>query len=150
MIYRRRQSAAIHRTRAGPSTERGFSLLEAIVATGLAGMIAMGVVTMMAFSINAGGVSEEMTELTAVAVDQLEVLNSLSFSGDALRQGGSLTDSERDYSVDPVPGAPNVFLRWQIEDVSPTLKRINLVAGYRAGTMGSRQVEMETFRVLSQ
>lgn len=128
----------------------GFSLLEALVATALAGTMALGVVTMMAFSVSAAGVSEEITALTAVAIDQLETLNALAFRSDELRPGGSLVRSAAGYSLDEVDGDPNVYMRWEVQDVSANLKRIRLIAAYRSSTMGQREIDVETYRVLSQ
>jgi len=131
--------------------EQGFSLLEVLVATSLAGFIALGVVSMMAFAVRATDSARSTTDLTVVAVDQMEALNSLPFSDNRLNAGGSTEVSADGYSVDPVDGAPEVFLRWSITDESFSLKRITLVAGDRAAVNGEgREITFETFRILAQ
>ncbi len=128
----------------------GFSLLEAIVASALAGVIALSVVTMMAVSVSTGEAAEKTTELTATAVDQLELLNALSFSSNALRAGGAVDENRTGYFIDPLPTDSRKFLRWQIEDVTFSLKRIRMVAGIRSTSLGARTIELETYRVLTQ
>ena len=134
-----------------PGHEAGFSLLEVLVATSLAGFIALGVVSMMAFAVSATDAARATTDLTVVAIDQMEGLNSLPFTDTRLNAGGSLDASAEGYSVDPVDGAPNAYLRWSITDESFSLKRITLVAGDRAAANGQgREITFETYRILAQ
>ena len=128
----------------------GFTLLEALVATALAGFLAMGIVSMMTFAVSAVEVSQEITDLTAVAVDQLEFLNSLPFSDTALQAGGNLQSNDAGYSVDPVNGAPGVYLRWQVTDNTFWLKHIVVMAADSNARGAERQVVIETFRILAQ
>jgi Tfp pilus assembly protein PilV len=134
-----------------PPPTAGFALLEVLVATGLAGFIAMGIAMSLSMSISVSGASQEVTELTAAAVDRLEEFNSLRFEDAALDAGGSLTTSDTGFSEDPLGADPNRFVRWQIEDVSFNLKRITVAVGSRSSNIGDqREVRFETFKVLTQ
>jgi len=131
-------------------SSEGFSLLEALVATALAGYISLGIMSMMMFAVTAQDVSQEITDLTALAIDRLEFLNSLPFSDTALQAGGSLMINEEGYALDPVAGSPGVYLRWQITDNSFWLKRIEVMAADTDAHGTERQVVLETFRILAQ
>ncbi len=140
----------MHSARA-PVHDTGFSLLEALVASALAGFIAMGVVSSLGLAIASSATSQEITELTALGVDQLEFLNSLQFSDTRLTAGGSLLSSYGGYSVDLGEGNSTTFVRWQITDESFSLKRIRVVAGWRdANASGDREIVLETYRILTQ
>lgn len=129
----------------------GFSLIEALVATAVTGMVTLGIASMMGLAVSATGASQEITELTVVAVDQLETLNSLPFSDARLTAGGSLTTSADGYSIDPLEGTDDGYLRWEIADESFSLKRITVVVGLRDPELGNdRELAFETFRILAQ
>lgn len=129
----------------------GFSLVEVLVATALTGMVTLGVASMMGMAVSATGAAQEITALTVVAVDQLELLNSQPFSDDLLAAGGDLTRSLQGYSIDPLDDNRHAYMRWEVADVSFTLKRITVVVGLRDATTGTdREASFETFRILAQ
>lgn len=127
--------------------QAGFSLLETLVAIMLLSVVALSVAPMLMMGVATSAVSQEATELTVAASDQLEFLASLPFGDAQLAAGGSIASSAAGYSVDPFQGDPNLYLRWQIADETAILKRIQLVAGNRNSVFGpTREVQIETFR----
>lgn len=132
---------------AAPADDVGMSLLELIVAMMLLSFVALAVAPMLMMGVLTSSVSQEATELAVAASDQLEFLAALPFDDTRLVAGGSITSSATDYSLDPLDGDADRYLRWEIVDESLILKRITLVAGERESVMGpTREVRVETFR----
>lgn len=129
----------------------GFTLLEVVVSTVLAGLIAVSIAPMVLLAMQTTSVAEEITELTALAYDELEVLTALPFEDTGLAAGGALDRSVADYSIDPIPGADDYYLRWRVTDESPIMKRISIVVGsYDDDGTSRREVLVETFRTSMQ
>ena len=128
----------------------GFALVELVIALLLLAFIAssLGLLTITATASYVA--SEQVTEETTSAVDQIEQLIVLPFDDATLAAGGSTTSSVPGYSVDP-DVIPNRYRRWQIIQVSPRLKHIKVVAGFHgSGTEPDREVLLETMRSLRQ
>ena len=134
-----------------PAPGAGFSIVEALVASMIAGFVAMGVVSMLGLAVASSGTSQEITELTALGVDRLEFLKSLPFTDTRLLAGGSLSSSYGGYSVDLGEGNSRTYVRWQITDESFSLKRLRVVAGWRnSNVSGAREITLETYKILTQ
>ena len=134
--------------RTSPSTpSAGFTLIEVLVATGLVGMVALAVAPLMLMAVQTSAVAQEATELTSLGTERMEILRALPFTDGQLAAGGSITTSASGYSVDPVDGDPDRYLRWQITDQSASRKHIELVVGVRKSVWGPpRELTLETFR----
>ena len=131
----------------GKRKEAGMSLVEALVAIFLVGLIALSVAPLMMLANQAAAAAQESTELVAVGAAQMEALRGLGFADPQLAAGGSITASAAGYSMDPYNGDPNQYLRWEIIDDNAARKRIQLVVGNRAAIWGPpREMLIETFR----
>lgn len=127
---------------------RGDSLVELLVGILLLSFLVLGVAPLLMMGIATSAAAEESSRLTVLASDRLEELASLQFDDSDLTAGGSLTESLSDYSVDPVPGQDDLYVRWQVLDESTLLKHIRVAAGSRLAIVGpAREVVIETYRV---
>lgn len=125
----------------------GFTLVEVLVATGLVGLVALAVAPLMLMAVQTSAVAQEATELTATGAERMEILRALPFNDPQLAAGGSTVNSDAGYSIDPVPGEPDRYVRWEIVDDNPTRKRIQLVCGVRESIWGPpREIILETYR----
>jgi len=129
------------------SLAAGFTLIEVLVATGLVGIVALAIAPLMLMAVQTSAVAQEATELTANGAEQMEILRALPFADAQLVAGGSTTSSQGGYSIDPVPGEPDRYVRWEITDDNPSRKHIELVVGMRESIWGPpREITLETFR----
>jgi prepilin-type N-terminal cleavage/methylation domain-containing protein len=127
--------------------ESGFTLVEVLVATFLVGIISLAVAPMMLMAVQTSAIGQEITELTVGATEQMEILRAFAFSDPGLTAGGSIVASNAGFSIDPVNGDANRYIRWQIVNDNVARKRITLVAGVRTSIFGPpREITMETFR----
>ena len=127
--------------------QAGFTLLEVLVATGLVGLVALAVAPLMLMAVQTSAVAQESSELTTTGSERMEILRAFPFTDPALAAGGSLTSSDAGYSLDPLNGDANRYIRWRITDESASRKRIELVAGIRKSVWGPpREVSLETYR----
>lgn len=125
----------------------GFTLLEVLVATGLVGLVALAVAPLMLMAVQTSAVAQEATDLVSEGSEQMEILRALPFTDAQLAAGGSITSSAAGYSLDPLDGDTNRYLRWRIIDESASRKHIELVAGIRDSVWGpAREVVLETYR----
>lgn len=127
--------------------DTGFTLIEVLVATGLVGLVALAIAPLMLMAVQTSAVAQESTELTAVGSERMEVLRSLPFDDVALNAGGDLANSVAGYSIDPLNGDPDRYVRWTIVDETVSRKHITLVVGTRESIWGPpREVRLETYR----
>jgi len=149
MAYRPDNTAS--RSSPGRSTPltpaAGFTLIEVLVATGLVGMVALAVAPLMLMAVQTSAVAQEATELTSLGTERMEILRALPYTDGQLAAGGSITTSANGYSVDPVGGDADRYVRWQITDQSASRKHIELAVGVRKSVWGPpREISLETFR----
>jgi len=129
----------------------GFTLIEVLVATGLVSIVAIAIAPLMLMAVQTSAVAQEATELTATGAERMEILRALPFSDAQLAAGGSTTSSAAGYSIDPVPGEPVRYVRWEITDENPSRKYIELVVGVSQSIWGPpREITMETYRTKLQ
>jgi len=129
------------------SRSAGFTLIEVLVATGLVGIVALAIAPLMLMAVQTSAVAQEATELTANGAEQMEILRALPFTDAQLAAGGSTTASQGGYSIDPVPGEPDRYIRWEITDENASRKHIELVVGMRESIWGPpREITLETYR----
>ena len=125
----------------------GFTLIEVLVATGLVGMVALAVAPLMLMAVQTSAVAQEMTELTSIGTERMEILRALPFTDGQLAAGGTIASSEAGYSVDPFEGNPDRYVRWEITDENASRKHIRLAVGVRKAVWGPpREIVLETYR----
>jgi prepilin-type N-terminal cleavage/methylation domain-containing protein len=131
----------------GGSHSAGFTLVEVLVATGLVGIVALAIAPLMLMAVQTSAVAQEATELTANGAEQMEILRAMPFADAQLAAGGSTTASNAGYSIDPVAGEPERYIRWEVTDDNPSRKHIELVVGMRESIWGPpREITLETYR----
>lgn len=86
------------------SGEKGFTLIEALVALAIFSIGILGVATMQIIAMNSNTLARLQTEATALAVNKMEVLHRLPYSDDDLDKG----------SYEEVDGAYRVA--WGVQD----------------------------------
>lgn len=117
--------------------ERGFSLVEVMVAIVILTVGLLSLAQMMVLATNSNSLSGRMTSASALAKEQLERLKATPFYTDVaartrsvpLQAGGSLTDSVAGYvqyfdsDGQPLNGAANALyeVRWQVTTVPTTM-----------------------------
>jgi prepilin-type N-terminal cleavage/methylation domain-containing protein len=125
----------------------GFTLIEVLVATGLVGLVALAVAPLMLMAVQTSAVAQEVTELTSIGTERMEILRALPFTDAQLAAGGSIIASSVGYSVDPYGGDADRYVRWRITDESASRKHIELVVGVRNSVWGPpREITLETYR----
>ena len=125
----------------------GFTLIEVLVSAGLVGIVALAIAPLILMAVQTSAVAQQATELTARGAEQMEILRALPFSDPQLAAGGSTAASQGGYSIDPMPGDPDRYLRWEVTDDNPARKHIELVVGTRQSIWGPPQeITLETFR----
>ncbi len=101
----------------------------------------------MLMAVQTSAAAQQISELTTSGTERVEYLRALPFNHPDLAAGGSLTSSVAGYSLDPVNGDANRYVRWQVTDVSPSRKHIQLLSGVRDSVWGPpREVDLETYR----
>ena len=75
------------------SSERGFSLAEVAVATGMLAVVSLGVAQMFALSTEKNLAAKHQVSTTTMATQKMEQLRGLTFSYDASGLGLPVTDT---------------------------------------------------------
>lgn len=75
------------------SSERGFSIAEVAVATGMLTVVSLGVAQMFALSTNKNLAAKHQVSTTTMATQKMEQLRGLTFSYDASGLGLPVTDT---------------------------------------------------------
>jgi len=91
----------------------GFSLVEVLVALFLIGIGVLAAAPMFVYAMQGNAVGADFGSVGAVAVERMEILRSLDYTGAALAAGGSLNASQAGYSD---LSDPDFIVRWQITD----------------------------------
>jgi type II secretory pathway pseudopilin PulG len=100
------------------SSERGFSLAEVAVATGMLAVVSLGVAQMFALATGKNLAARHQVSTTAMATQKMEQLRGLTFSYDSGGMGLPVTDTTTNltlctpdatgHGLDPSPTSPNV------------------------------------------
>ena len=129
----------------GPHNEKGFSLIELLIASFVLIIGLAAVATMICFSVNSNLVSKNETMALNFAERELERLKSLPITDPLLTAGGSTVGSNGkiSYSGSAVSNynrqvtvadayqigrSVNFDVRWNITDVTTNLKKITIAA----------------------
>jgi len=124
--------------------ERGFSLVEILVALLILMFGLLAVVPMFVYGVRRVAASADIGKAGAAAVKRMEQLRATDFGG--LAAGGSLNSNVVSYSDATDPA---VIVRWSISDnVTPaTVKTISVVAIARRQISGpAKRVQFVTMR----
>jgi len=95
--------------------ERGFSLVEALVAIFILTIIALGLGQVIGLGMLSNQAADDLTQATSLAADKLEEMRSSEYW--ALAAGGSLDDSSSGYSDSPDldgDGVAEFERRWRV------------------------------------
>ena len=125
-------------------TNKGFSLVEVLVALFLIGLGVLAAAPMFIYAMQGNATGADFGSVGAIAVERMEQLRSQTFVN--LPAGGSLTVSQTGYSdlTDP-----DYILRWRITDdaTPPTLKTISVRAIAVRQVVGERkEITLTTLR----
>ena len=127
--------------------QSGTSMIEVLIAMSLVSAVAVSVAPLLLLGVQVSAHSQDATDLLLAGSEQMELLRSLSLNDPALTAGGSLTSALSGYSIDPLPGNADHYIRWEVTDLSPHLKKISLVVGSIKPLLGDQStVLLETFR----
>ena len=131
-------------TRTSDPGERGFSLLEVLVALFLIGLGVLAAAPMFVYAMQGNAAGADFGSVGAIAVERMELLRSLDFG--ALPAGGSLTSSVNGYSdlTDP-----EYIVRWSITDngTPPATKVVTVRAIAVRQVVGQRkEITLTTLR----
>jgi prepilin-type N-terminal cleavage/methylation domain-containing protein len=83
------------------SSNRGFSLVEVLVAMGLLTVVSLGVAQLFALSTRANVIAKGATSTTAMAEQKLEQLRGLTWGFDLAGQGLPVSDTTTNLTVTP-------------------------------------------------
>ena len=105
--------------RARARGERGFSLIEVLVALFVISLGVLAAAPMFIYAMKGNAAGADFGSVGAIAVERMEILRSRTFG--SLTAGGNLTTSVTNYSdlTDP-----EYIVRWRIEDnASPATRK---------------------------
>jgi Tfp pilus assembly protein PilV len=140
-----------HKTNA-PAAERGFSLIELMIASLVLIVGLAAVATMISYSLTSNLITKNETLALSLAERELERLKSLSIDNALLAAGGSTVASNGkiSYSGSPVANyssavtvtdayqvgkSANFDVRWNVTDIATNIKKIT-IASVRTGESG--------------
>ena len=83
------------------NSQRGFSLVEVVIALGILTGVSLGVAQLFAASTNANRVARNRTSTTVMAEQKMEQLRSLDWGFDLQGQGLPVTDTSTNLAVYP-------------------------------------------------
>jgi prepilin-type N-terminal cleavage/methylation domain-containing protein len=124
--------------------ERGFSLVEVLVALFLIGLGVLAAAPMFVYATQGNAAGADFGSVGAIAVERMELLRSVNFA--ALPAGGSLTTSTSGYSD---LSDPEYIVRWRVTDnaAPPTIKVITVRAIAVRQVVGQRkEITLTTLR----
>jgi len=124
--------------------ERGFTLVEVLVALFLIGIGVLAAAPMFIYAMQGNAVGADFGSVGAVAVERMELLRAQDYS--ALLAGGSLTTSVTNYFDNT---DPEVLTRWSITDntTPPNTKTIQVrVIATRQVVGQQKEVTLTTIR----
>jgi prepilin-type N-terminal cleavage/methylation domain-containing protein len=112
-----------------PSNQRGFTLIEALVAMMVATVGLMAMAELMAVTIRMQQLGRNSTSASRLAQDKIDELNTVGFSAAAMGCGGSLTADSANHWDAPVNANGDYKRRWFVSagpDASPRLRQVTV------------------------
>lgn len=110
----RAQATITNRGRLG---ERGFTLIEALIATLVLSFGLIAISNLMIVSTSANYLANQSTAATMLAAQQMELLRSVNFTALTVSPGDTLETPTVGWSViTDVPGVGNFLTTWRIQN----------------------------------
>ena len=112
-----------------PSNQRGFTLIEALVAMMVATVGLMAMAELMAVTIRMQQLGRNSTSASRLAQDKIDELNTVGFAAAAMACGGSLTADSANHWDAPVNANGDYKRRWVVSagpDASPRLRQVTV------------------------
>jgi hypothetical protein len=132
-----------------PTTEKGLTLLETLIALSLLGFGILAVAPMFIYASSANEVGADYGTLGALAVDRMERLRELDFRDPRLAEGGGLTENvSTDFDYFDDSGSDGI-VRWEIIDniTPPRTKTLRVRTVSRRVTLGlPKEIVLATVR----
>ena len=94
-------------------SERGFTLVEAIVALVVSTIGLMALAQMMAVTLQMQQLGRNSTSAARMAQDKVDELTTVGFTDPSMQCGGSLTEDQANFSDSP-DGVTNYKRRWVV------------------------------------
>ena len=126
-------------------TDRGFTIIEVIVALSLMFVILLAAAPMFLFAMKETASAGDLGIVGAAAVDRMEFLRTIDFN--SLTAGGSLVSDVGGYAD---TSSPDFVVRWQITDnaAPSTVKTLNVrVIASRSPIGLPKEITVSSLRV---
>jgi prepilin-type N-terminal cleavage/methylation domain-containing protein len=114
------------RTESGDRTERGFSLVEVLVAAGLVSFLLVGTAEILVQSIGLQRKTDRTLRIAGLLASEAERAKSLPFEADDLAAG------RHEIEVELQPGEP-IRVEWEVGAEGTNLKRVNFTLSRNGG-----------------
>jgi prepilin-type N-terminal cleavage/methylation domain-containing protein len=111
------------------SNQRGFTLIEALVAMMVATVGLMAMAELMAVTIRMQQLGRNATSASRLVQDKIDELNTVGFAAASMSCGGSLTAPDANHRDTPVNANGDYTRRWLVEagpDASPSLRKVTV------------------------
>ncbi len=111
------------------SNQRGFTLIEALVAMMVATVGLMAIAELMAITIRMQQLGRNSTSASRLAQDKIDELNTVGFASAAMACGGSIAANQANHFDTPVNANGDYTRRWRVTagpDASPLLRQVQV------------------------
>ena len=111
------------------NSQRGFTLIEALVAMIVCTVGLMAMAELMAVTIRMQQLGRNSTSASRLAQDKIDELNTVGFPAASMGCGGSLTADVADHFDSPVNANGDYKRRWIVSagpDLSPLLRQVTV------------------------
>lgn len=113
----------------GLPEERGFTLVETLVAVVILALGIVAVANLLLVSSTSSAVANQATAAAAAAGETLELLQAAPFDDPRLEPGGSLTsDAAGHFRHEDVPGVGRLVSRWSVRTAGPRTKVVRVLS----------------------
>lgn len=127
----------------GHAPEAGFGFVETLIALVLLTFTVLGIAQMVVTGVYVSEASEDLTNVTALASQQMEALKATPYTD--LTSGGSTTSNVTGYfdTLDMDGDGTGEFVRrWQVTDLGSKMQLDVIVLGPATATGQARQLQL--------